>query len=215
LRILDSKDPRDVEAVKGAPPAMEYLSPRSKAHFEKVSNLLQQSNVPFTVDGSLVRGFDYYTDTLWEVVAGGLGAQNAIGGGGRYDNLVEMLGGRATPGVGFGSGLERLLIALEAQGVAIPSSAKPLVWLIAHGDAARDANATLIRELRANGIAADMDTSGRAVKAQFKMADREGAAYSIVVGENELATNSVVLKNLKTTEQTTVPRDQIISRLKS
>jgi histidyl-tRNA synthetase len=215
LRILDSKDPRDAEAVKGAPPAMEYLSPRSKAHFDKVSSLLQQSGVPFTVDGSLVRGFDYYTDTLWEVVAGGLGAQNAVGGGGRYDNLVEMLGGRATPGVGFGSGLERLLIALEAQGVAIPSSAKPLVWLIAHGDAARDANAALIRELRANGIAADMDTSGRAVKAQFKMADREGAAYSIVVGENELASNSVMLKDLKTAEQTSVPRDQIVAVLKT
>jgi histidyl-tRNA synthetase len=215
LRILDSKDPRDVEAVKGAPPAMEYLSPRSKAHFDKVASLLQQAGAPFTMDGSLVRGFDYYTDTLWEVVAGGLGAQNAIGGGGRYDNLVEMLGGRATPGVGFGSGLERLLIALEAQGVAIPSSAKPLVWLIAHGDVARDANAALIRELRANGIAADMDTSGRAVKAQFKMADREGAAYSIVVGENELASNSVVLKDLKTTEQTSVPRDQIVAALKT
>ena len=111
--------------------------------------------------------------------------------------------------------MERLLIALEAQGVALPRSTKPLVWLIAHGDAARDANAALIRELRANGIAADMDASGRAMKTQFKMADREGAAYSIVVGENELATNSVVLKDLKTTEQTTVPRDHIVSRLKS
>jgi histidyl-tRNA synthetase len=215
LRILDSKDPRDVQAVNGAPPAMEYLSPRSKAHFDKVASLLQDAGVPFTMDGSLVRGFDYYTDTLWEVVAGGLGAQNAIGGGGRYDNLVEALGGRPTPGVGFGSGLERLLIALEAQGVAIPNSAKPLVWLIAHGDAARDANAALIRELRANGIAADMDTSGRAVKAQFKMADREGAAYSIVVGENELASNSVMLKDLKTAEQTSVPRDQIVAALKT
>jgi len=215
LRILDSKEANDVRAVQGAPSATEYLSEKSRNHFARVTRLLHDAGVQFTIDGSLVRGFDYYTDTLWEVVAGGLGSQNAIGGGGRYDNLVEMLGGRATPGVGFGSGLERLLIALEAHGVAIPSSAKPLVWLIAHGDAARDANAALIRELRANGIAADMDTSGRAVKAQFKMADREGAAYSIVVGENELATNSVVLKDLKTTEQTTVPRDQIVSRLKS
>ena len=126
-----------------------------------------------------------------------------------------MLGGRPTPGVGFGSGLERLLIALEAQGVDLPRCGKPLVWLVAHGDVAREANATLIRELRNNGIAADMDVSGRAVKAQFKMADREGAAYSIVVGENELAAGTVVLKDLKTAEQTNVPRDQIISRLKS
>jgi histidyl-tRNA synthetase len=215
LRILDSKDPRDVEAVKGASPAMEYLSPRSKAHFDRVARLLEGAGVPFTVDGSLVRGFDYYTDTLWEVVAGGLGSQNAIGGGGRYDNLVEMLGGRATPGVGFGSGLERLLIALEGQGVAIPNEAKPLVWLIAHGDAARDANATLLRELRQVGIAADSDPTGRSVKAQFKMAERENAAFALVTGEDELASNTVVLKNLQTREETRVPSDQVIAKLTS
>ena len=215
LRILDSKDPRDIEAVQGAPPAMEYLSARSKAHIDKVASLLQQAGVPFTVDGSLVRGFDYYTDTLWEVVAGGLGSQNAIGGGGRYDNLVEMLGGRATPGVGFGSGLERLLIALESQGVAIPRSAKPLVWLIAHGDAARDANAALLRELRLAGIAADSDPSGRSVKAQFKMAEREGTAFALVTGEDELASGTVVLKNLSTREESKVPRAEIVARLSS
>ncbi|MDQ3441797.1 MAG: histidine--tRNA ligase, partial [Planctomycetota bacterium] len=214
LRILDSKDPRDVEAVTGAPPAMTYLSARSKTHFDKVASLLQQAGIPFTVDGSLVRGFDYYTDTLWEVVAGGLGAQNAVGGGGRYDNLVEMLGGRATPGVGFGSGLERLLIALEAQGVTIPTSAKPLVWLVAHGDAARDANAALLRELRHAGIAADSDPSGRSVKAQFKMAERERAAFALVTGEDELALGSVVLKNLQTREESNVPRTQIVARLR-
>jgi histidyl-tRNA synthetase len=215
LRILDSKDPRDVEAVKGAPPAMEYLSARSKSHFDKVASLLQQAGVPFTVDGSLVRGFDYYTDTLWEVIAGGLGSQNAIGGGGRYDNLVEMLGGRATPGVGFGSGLERLLIALEGQGVIIPRSAKPLVWLIAHGDAAREANAALLRELRDAGVAADADPSGRSVKAQFKMAEREGAAFALVTGEDELASRTVVLKNLNTREESKVSRAEIVARLSS
>src|SRR5438876_3442110 len=130
LRILDSKDPRDAEAVKGAPPAVEYLSDASKAHFQRVASLLQQAGIPFSIDGSLVRGFDYYTGTLWEVTAGGLGAQNAIGGGGRYDNLVEALGGRPTPGVGFGSGLERLLIALESQAVNIETRSKPLVWLV-------------------------------------------------------------------------------------
>jgi len=213
LRILDSKDPRDVEAVKGAPPAMEYLSPRSKAHFEKVARLLQNSGASFTVDGSLVRGFDYYTDTLWEVVAGGLGAQNAVGGGGRYDNLVEMLGGRPTPGVGFGSGLERLLIALDAQGVALPRVVRPLVWIVYHGDAARDAAATLLRDLRAAGVAADLDPSGRSVKAQFKLAEREGAAFALVLGDNELAAGTVVLKDLAKREETTVPRDQVISRL--
>ncbi|HMO26779.1 MAG TPA: histidine--tRNA ligase, partial [Tepidisphaeraceae bacterium] len=115
LRILDSKDPRDQQAIVGAPPAIEALSPESRAHFERVQSLLGASGTTFSVDPQLVRGFDYYTGTLWEITAGGLGAQNAVGGGGRYDNLVEQLGGRATPGVGFGSGLERLLLALEAQ----------------------------------------------------------------------------------------------------
>src|SRR5262249_7517997 len=110
LRILDSKDPRDAEAIVGAPPAANYLSDASKSHFARVRPLLEKSNVSFVVDGNLVRGFDYYTGVVWEVTAGGLGAQNAVGGGGRYDNLVATLGGRATPGVGFGCGIERLLI---------------------------------------------------------------------------------------------------------
>jgi len=170
--------------------------------------------VPFVADTNLVRGLDYYTNTVWEVIAGGLGAQNALGGGGRYDNLVETLGGKPTPGVGFGSGLERLLIALEAQGVELPKNSRPLVWLISHGDAARDYNLSLMRELRDAGIAADMDVSGRSVKSQFKLADREGAAWCIVVGDTELASGNLVLKNLATQEQTTVPRGQIISRLR-
>src|SRR3954470_5790260 len=160
LRILDSKDPRDVEAVKGAPPAVEYLSDASKTHFQRVASLLQQAGIAFSIDGALVRGFDYYTGAVWEVTAGGLGAQNAIGGGGRLDNLVETLGARPTPCVGFGSGLERLLIALEGQGVSIATRAKPLIWLISHGDAAREANLLLLQELRKSGFAADMDPTG-------------------------------------------------------
>jgi histidyl-tRNA synthetase len=215
LRILDSKDPRDVEAVKGAPPAVEYLSEKSRTHFNRVCELLGASNISYTVDGSLVRGFDYYTDTLWEVTAGGLGAQNAIGGGGRYDNLVETLGGKPTPGVGFGSGIERLLLALESQGVALPKTSRPLVWLISLGDAARDANLKLIQELRAHNIPADMDPTGRSAKAQFKLAAREEAAYAITIGDTELSAGNVVLKDFKTTEQTTIPRDQIVSHLQS
>jgi histidyl-tRNA synthetase len=209
LRILDSKDPRDVEAVKGAPPAVEYLSDASKSHFARVASLLQQAGISFSIDGSLVRGFDYYTGTLWEVTAGGLGAQNAIGGGGRLDNLVETLGGRPTPCVGFGSGLERLLIALEGQGVSIATEAKPLIWLISHGDAARDANLLLLQELRKNGFAADMDPTGRSIKSQFKLADREKAIFCLITGESELSSNTVVLKDMKTQEQTTVPRNAI------
>jgi histidyl-tRNA synthetase len=214
LRILDSKDPMDLAACALAPDCMHSLDERALRHLERVMDLLKSVSVPFQRDPKLVRGFDYYTDTLWEVTAGGLGSQNAIGGGGRYDNLVETLGGKPTPGVGFGSGLERLLIALEAQGVAIPRDARPLVWLVAHGDAARDFNWQLMRELREAGIAADMDPSGRSVKSQFKLADREKADWCIVTGDTELAGGTVVLKNLKTTEQTTVPRDQVVARVR-
>ncbi len=213
LRILDSKDPRDKAACEGAPPAAESLSEKSRAHFERVQKLLAEANVPYRVAASLVRGFDYYTDTLWEVTAGGLGAQNALGGGGRYDNLVEQLGGRPTPGVGFGSGIERLLLALEAQGVQLPNNQPKFVWLVSHGDAARAFNWTLMRDLRAAGVACDMDVSGRSVKAQFKVADREKAAYCVVVGENELTTGTVVLKDLATGGQTTLPVDQLVSRV--
>lgn len=213
LRILDSKDPRDQEASKGAPPPAQSLSGKSRAHIARVQKLLSDANVPYRVNPNLVRGFDYYTDTLWEVTAGGLGAQNAIGGGGRYDNLVEQLGGRPTPGVGFGSGIERLLIALEAQQAMFQSRPAKLAWLVSHGDAARDFSWKLLLELRAAGIACDMDVSGRSVKAQFKVADREKAAYCVVVGESELAAGTVVLKDLQTGEQATIARSELFTRL--
>lgn len=215
LRILDSKDPRDVEATADVPPAIECLSDRSRQHFEAVQKLLTQSGVPFKVNPRLVRGFDYYTDTLWEVVAGGLGAQNALGGGGRYDNLVETLGGRATPGVGFGSGLERLLLALESQGVQLPRRDRPLVWLVAHGDAARALLWQIQQQLRAAGFPADMDYSGRSVKAQFKMADREKARWCVILGENELSAGTVVLKDLSSGEQTAIAKDHLVAHLGS
>ncbi len=213
LRILDSKDEKDQAACAAAPPASESLSDRSRAHFQRVQELLTAAGVAFKSSAGLVRGFDYYTETLWEVTAGGLGAQNAIGGGGRYDNLVEQLGGRPTPGVGFGSGLERLLIALEAQGVQVPLPPNRLVWLVSHGDAARDFNWKLLADLRAAGVPSDMDASGRSLKAQFKMAAGADAAWCVTVGENELASNAVVLKNMASRDQTTVPREELIGRL--
>jgi len=215
LRIMDSKDKRDQEAIVGAPPADESLSEKSRAHFARVASLLQQAGISFTQDGSLVRGFDYYTDTLWEVTASGLGAQSAVGGGGRYDNLVESLGGRPTPGVGFGSGIERLIIALKEQQVAIPTQTKPLIWLAAHGDAAKNANIALLSELRAAGFAVDMDLSGRSMKAQLKMSEREKAAICIVVGDDELAKGVVAVKDMAAREQQIVNRADVIQYLES
>lgn len=214
LRILDSKDPRDQAACAGAPPAIESLSTQSREHFEALQKLLADSDVPYRVNPNLVRGFDYYTDSLWEVTAGGLGAQNAVGGGGRYDNLVEQLGGRPTPGVGFGCGLERLLIALEAQGVQLPDHRKPLVWIVAQNEAARPVAWRLLSELRRENIAADMDLAGRSVKSQFKLADRELARWCVILGETELASQTAALKDMTTGQQMTVPMNELTARLK-
>jgi histidyl-tRNA synthetase len=216
LRILDSKDPRDVKARENAPAAGESLSEKSRLHFERVRELLGVSAISFRVDPTLVRGFDYYTQTLWEVTAGGLGSQNAIGGGGRYDNLVEQLGGRPTPGVGFGSGLERLLIALAAQGVELPHPRKhnQLVWVVVQGESARAAVWPLLAELRAAGVAVDVDLSGRSVKAQFKLAEREKATWSVIIGDTEVETNTVQLKHLDSREQVSVPRPELVARLR-
>jgi histidyl-tRNA synthetase len=213
LRILDSKAPNDIDASRDAPSASTSLTDKSRQHIDRVQQLLGRAGVTFTLDPHLVRGFDYYTDTLWEVTAGGLGAQNAVGGGGRYDNLVEQLGGRPTPGVGFGSGLERLLLALKAQDVALPLTSAPLVWLAYHGDAGRDACLTLALHLRDSGIRTDLDPTGKKIGNQFKLADREQATRCIIIGDNEIATNTVQLKDLKTGEQSTVARGELVARL--
>jgi len=214
LRILDSKDPRDVAACAGAPPAADSLSDRSRAHFDRVRALLTTSEVPFTVDATLVRGFDYYTDTLWEVTAGGLGSQNAIGGGGRYDNLVEQLGGKPNPGVGFGSGLERLLLALESQAVELPVSESRTVFLISQTPAARERNLKLAQQLRSAGIAVDLDLAGRGMKGQLKLADRRKASVCVITGEQELADNTVAVKDMLTGSQVTVSLDALDGHLK-
>jgi histidyl-tRNA synthetase len=214
LRILDSKDPRDVAAREGAPAPSASLTDKSKAHFEKSASLLQQAGAKFEIDPHLVRGFDYYTDTLWEVTAAGLGSQSAVGGGGRYDNLVEVLGGRPTPAVGFGSGLERLLLALEAQQVALPSLAKPLIWIAYHGDAAKAEALSLARELREAGLNVDLDLTGKGMKGQFKLADREGAATVVTLGEDEIANRVAQVKTLATGSQTTVARDKLAESLR-
>jgi histidyl-tRNA synthetase len=223
LRILDSKNERDIAARQGAPSPLNSLSQASKNRFTAIFDTLHSiykttadTANPVTVidDWQLVRGFDYYTETLWEVTASGLGAQDAVGGGGRYDNLVEQLGGRPTPAVGFGSGLERLLLALDSQKVALSDPRKPLVWLIAQSDAALPHNLKLMAELRRAGFSCDMDLSGRSMKAQLKMADREAAAVCLIVGDNELQANQVVIKDMKTGEQTSVANDSTARRLR-
>lgn len=216
LRILDSKDPRDVAAREGAPVNADYLSDRSRAHFDRVRALLDAAEVPYTLNTNLVRGLDYYTDTLWEFVAGGLGAQAAVGGGGRYDNLVETLGGKSVPGVGFGQGMERLLLALEAQDVTLPDDRRRPVWVVgvvAQSDAAKDAAFTLLRELRGSGIVADGNFTGRSMKAQMKLANAANASHALILGDREIAEGVVSLKDLDAGDQRDVERGQVLELL--
>jgi histidyl-tRNA synthetase len=215
LRILDSKDFNDQAICARLPAVTDCLSERSRRHFERVCMLLQRFGIRFKIDNHLVRGFDYYTETIWEVTAPGLGAQNALGGGGRYDNLVEQLGGRPTPGVGFGSGLERLLIALEAQQSQFPIPSGRLNWLAYHGDAARHAQWDLLRQLRGAGFSADMDHFGRGLKAQFKLADRYDAARVIMIGDRELENETVTVKDLETGIETSIGRAEVIPYLRA
>lgn len=210
LRILDSKDPRDVEARKDAPANVEFLSDRSKVHFDRVCKLLDAAGIKYGLNPNLVRGLDYYTETLWEFEAAGLGAQAAVGGGGRYDNLVETLGGKPLPGVGFGIGLERLLLALEAQGAILPEMSPRPVWVVAQSEGARDAAIGLLRDLRRSGTAADMDYTGRGTKAQFKLADRAGATHCLILGDRELEAGVVAVKDLESGEQQEVERGKVL-----
>ena len=214
LRILDSKDPRDVAAREGVPASADYLSDRSREHFARVRSLLDDAGLDYQINPNLVRGLDYYTDTLWEFTAAGLGAQAAVGGGGRYDGLVETLGGRATPGVGFGMGMERLLLALDAQGVPVADAARQLAWVVAQSDAARAAAWQVARDLRAAGIAADLDLTGRGMKAQMKLANAAGATHAVVIGDRELAAEAVALKDMATGDQREVPRATLAEALR-
>ena len=212
LRILDSKDPRDVAAREGVPANVDFLSDQSRKHFDRVKTLLDASGLPYQLNSNLVRGLDYYTETLWEFEAGGLGAQAAVGGGGRYDNLVETLGGKPTPGVGFGIGLERLLLALDAQAAILPDPTPRPVWVVAQTDA-RDEAVALLRGLRRAGFAADMDYTGRGTKAQFKLADRANATHCLILGDRELAAGTVAIKDLTTGEQREVDRGKVLEVL--
>jgi len=212
LRMLDSKDERDLEVLRGAPVLPGFLCEECASHFRELQAYLAALSIPFALDPHLVRGFDYYTKTAFEVVSPQLGAQNVIGGGGRYDGLVEECGGPPTPGIGFGIGTERCLIVLDQLGVRMPvEDEHPDVVVVTVGEAARREGARLLQDLRRAGIAADMDYSGRSVKAQMRAADRSGAAHVALLGEEELATCSVTLRPLRQGgDQERVPRTDVV-----
>jgi histidyl-tRNA synthetase len=193
---------------------VDHLCDPCRQHFERVQAGLGALEVPFAIETRLVRGLDYYVRTTFEVQSSALeSAQNALGGGGRYDGLSELLGGPPTPGIGFGSGIERILLACDAEGVLPAVPPRPDVWIvdICGGEHARD----LTAELRRAGLAADRSFDARSMRAQMKAADRSGAAFSVILGQRELERGEVVVKDLSSGDQVDVPRDQVSAWLRA
>jgi histidyl-tRNA synthetase len=213
LRVLDCKTPECEDATEAAPRFVDNLCEPCAAHFARVRAGLDALDVPFTIDHRLVRGFDYYTRTTFEFASGAIdAAQNALGGGGRYNGLVEMLGGPPTPGIGFGLGIERILIGCDAEGV-YPTEAPPLDAYVI--DVTGGASAVLLTaELRRAGFRVDRGFDDRSMKSQIKSADRSGALVAVVLGSKELAEGTVSLRPLRRDEgQRTVPRTDIVAEL--
>lgn len=213
LRMLDCKNEHCRELLSGAPSILDTLDDDCRAHFEDVKNYLAAIGVPFTVDPRLVRGFDYYTKTVFEIISEGLGAQNSVLGGGRYDNLVEELGGSATPAAGFGMGEERLLLTLEKLGIELPVGMDTAVFVSTLGEGSRQTGIRLLAELRGRGIAAETDYAGRSLKAQMRLAGKLGARYVILLGDDEIARGVAVVKNMESGEQSEVALDEVLGYL--
>ena len=215
LRVLDCKRSACRTATADAPRMVDHLCDPCREHFEAVQRALAALAVPFAIDTRLVRGLDYYTRTTFEFQAGALeSAQNAIGGGGRYDLLAESMGGPATPGIGFGSGIERILLACDAEGVFAATEATVDVWVVDMTGTPAGPALELSHQLRAAGVSADRAFGGKSTKAQMKAANRSGARLAVIVGEQELADQTVTLRDLRSDrEQETVPRDKFIDRV--
>jgi histidyl-tRNA synthetase len=214
LRVLDCKDDACRAVAKEAPKIIDRLCDPCRAHFDGVQAELKEAGLSWVLEPTLVRGLDYYTRTAFEFVSPGLSPQQAtLFGGGRYDGLAEVLGGPHVPGVGFGMGLERVLMAIEEEELMPPEEPGLAVFVVGVGDAGRARALELVRELRAAGVAADTAFEDRPLKAQLKMADRAGAAYAAIVGERELESGTVTLRRLEDGQQEEVPAEVLAARL--
>lgn len=208
MRLLDCKVPRCHEIGLQAPSILDYLDDDCRAHFETVKQALDALGIAYRVNDRIVRGLDYYTRTVFEFTTTDLGSQATVCGGGRYDGLVAQMGGPATPALGFGMGLERLLLLMEAQGISFPAAQGCDLYIGSIGGAARQKAFALAGALRESGVAATFDEMGRGVKAQMKYADKIGARFSMVLGDNELSEGKAEIKNMQTGEKTSVPLDE-------
>jgi len=217
LRVLDCKKDMDHPAMRTAPSILDYLNEESKNYFEQVKSYLTSMGIEYEVDPTLVRGLDYYNHTAFEIMseADGFGAITTLAGGGRYDGLVEELDGPSTPGIGFGMGLERLLMALEAENVNIPTDQQLDCFFISVGDEAKQEAVRLLHDLRRAGIQVDKDYMDRKMKGQFKAADRYNAKYVLILGEEELKNNKINIKSQASGEQVQVSLDEVVEQLRN
>lgn len=213
MRIIDCKSEICQAIVKDAPRMIDYLCDDCRNAFEDLKSNLTAMGIDFTIDPNIVRGLDYYTKTAFEFVTTKIGAQGTVCGGGRYDHLVEELGGPPIPGVGFGLGIERLLLLMEANNAYFPEENRVDAFIAVMGDAAKAFGLKLARELRAKGITAEMDTLARNIKGQFKYADRLNARYTLVIGDNELEKGVVSLKDMTKSEQREIKIEDIYKEI--
>lgn len=211
MRILDCKSPICSEIAEGAPVVLDYLCDECKEHFEKVKKYLEIQNIEYTVNPKIVRGLDYYTKTVFEFVSNSIGAQGTVCGGGRYDGLVSALGGPETPSLGFGMGLERLMLLMEAQNCTFPEASKPDLFIVALGDKATAKAVELCKDMRDEGFTALMDLNQRSVRAQMKYANKLDARYNVVIGDNEVEEGTAKLKDMATGEETEIALDTFVS----
>lgn len=214
LRIIDCKEEKCKVYTKDAPALVENLCEDCKAHFEGLKEGVENLGINYNIDKNIVRGLDYYTKTVFEFVSKNIGAQGTVCGGGRYDGLIEECGGTNTSGIGFAIGIERLLLVMESQGIEIPKADALDVYIATIGDVAQKYAQKLVYKIRQEGFSAETDLMGRSVKAQMKYADKLGAVYSLVIGDNEVESNKAVLKNMLTGETKDINLDTLIERLK-
>lgn len=212
LRILDCKVDKDNEILKNAPVTLDYLNEESKERFAKVKEYLEALEVDYEIDPKLVRGLDYYNHTVFEIEAHveGFGSNNVLAAGGRYNGLVELLGGPSTPGVGFACGLGRLIMALDLEDIELPIKDDVEIFVMYVSDTEKNYAATLVQNLRMNGFRVESEYTGRGLKAQFKQADRLKAKYLIILNDEDLAKNEIKVKNNKTKEEITLGLDYLL-----
>lgn len=214
LRVLDCKEEGCRAVTKNAPVSLEDLCPQCQAHFAEVRRSLDALGISYELDGHLVRGLDYYTRTVFEFVHPKLGAQNTVLGGGRYDGLIEELGGNPTPGIGFGCGIERVLLVRQANELTKPKGNIVDAFIAVASPAANDAAFALLYALRHAGIRADVDYFGRSLKAQMRYADKLGAVLVLIIGEDELRENTVTIRDMRKSEQWRAPMEKAVHAVK-